>query len=360
MKSLTHIIAVLIVVNWALAGYVLAQDSPPAQLLQAEEALAQKQAELAVKAGTGAVAQRAAQVMATDAKLSDDYAARVQADIALQQAQYSLAPTQATGGAEPTTAGLLVLTSPPQGEDLANVTLDLNIMSRILDNKLGRAQPAIYGRYERSLAELDTLLRRSLRAGATQTQAMYVQGYAAIFFIDVDFPLSPPQAQAEKVKEGADRVWEQTKWEVTASNKDLPLEYMRQQDAAARQYDKDVVEQLKTNLVKTLKHAANIRNLKPDEWVILVVVGTRPGVVVAEHGDEQHRFQYILSGPSTKGETSPSILTIRAKKADIDAHSADKIDYDQFRQRSQILTSRASLGSGQAQTRSWPSQNLRR
>jgi len=56
----------------------------------------------------------------------------------------------------------------------------------------------------------------------------------------------------------------------------------------------------------------------------------------------------------------PPILTIRAKKADIDAYSADKIDYDQFRQRSQILTSRASLGPGHVETRSWPSQNLRR
>jgi hypothetical protein len=81
---------------------------------------------------------------------------------------------------------------------------------------------------------------------------------------------------------------------------------------------------------------------------------------IAEHGDEQRRFQYILSGPSTKGETSPPILTIQAKKADIDAYSADKIDYDQFRQRTAILTSHASPGRGQPQTGWWTSQSLRR
>jgi len=349
MKSLTQIIAVLVVVNLVNVGRGVPHQFPiggltPTLILvqdahQAEVVLAQKQAELAQK--TAETSQTAADNVATaDARA------------------YSLAFDQAERGSAEQV--LSVLTSQIKAEDLANLTLDLNIMSRILDNKLGRAQPALYSRYERSLTELDTLLRRSVRAGATQTQAMYVQGYAAIFFIDVDFPLSPPQAQAEKVKEGADQVWEQTKWEMTASNKDLPLEYMHQRDAAARQYDKDVVEQLKTNLVKTLKHAANIRNLKPDEWVILVAVGTRPGIVVAEQGDEQHRFQYIRSDATKKGETSPPILTIRAKKADIDAYSADKIDYDQFRQRTQILTSRASLGPGQVETRSWPSQNLLR
>jgi len=358
MKSLTQITIALIAVNvgWGVPHQFPIGGLTPTLILvqdarQAEAVLAQKQAELAQKAAE--LSQRAADVAAADLAAAD---AQAEAEVAVQQT-YSPFDQAERASAE---QALLVLTSQIKAEDLANVTADLNIMSRILDNKLGRAHPAIYSPYERSLTELDTLLRGSVRAGATQTQAMYVQGYAAIFFIDVDFPLSPPQAQAEKVKEGADQVWEQTKWEITASNKDLPLEYMHQQDAAARQYDKDVVEQLKTNLVKTLKHAANIRNLKPDEWVILVVVGTRPGIVVAEQGDEQHRFQYILSGASRKGETSPPILTIRAKKADIDAYAAAKTDYDQFRQRTQILTSRASLGPRQAETRSWPSQNLGR
>jgi hypothetical protein len=307
MKAFTQIIAVLIVVNLATANSVPVQDAH-----QAEVVLAQKQAEWAQK--TAETSQRAADVATADARA------------------YSLAFDQAERGS--TEQALLVLTSQIKAEDLANLTLDLNIMSRILDNKLGRAQPALYSRYKRSLTGFDTGLRPwSVRAGATQTQAMYVQGYAVLFFIDVDFPLSPPQAQAEKVKEGADQVWEQTKWEMTASNKDLPLEYTYQRDAAARQYDKDTVEQLKATLIKALKHAANIRNLKADESVILVVAGT---------------------------EATPPILTIRAKKVDIDAHSADKIDYDQFRQRTQILTSRASLGPGQPETRSWPSQNLLR
>jgi hypothetical protein len=325
----------------------LAQDARLEELCKAEDTFAQKQVQLAQKAAQAS--QQAAELAATDA--------RKQADMALLQARYGLGLAQAKVGTE-SIDGLLVLTSQTKAEDLAMIIEDLSIMSRILDKKIDRTQPsriALLGEY----AGFDKLFRGSY--STTQTQAMYVQGYAALFFMNVDFPLSPPpQVQIEKVKEGADQVWEQTKWEMTASNKDLPLEYMHQRDATARQYDKDVVEQLKTNLVKTLKHAANMRNLKADESVILVVAGTRPGVVVAEEGAEPHRYKYVLSDPAKNGEAASSILTIRAKKADIDAYAAAKTDYDQFRQRTAILTSRASLGPEQAEHVWSLSQNLRR
>ena len=305
-------LCLLIVGNLAIAGSASVEDAR-----QAEAVIAQRQAELAEK-----TAQRAAE-------LAD---AAKQADMALQQVQYSLL-TQATGGAQPTTAGLLVLTSPPQAEALANITLDLNIMSRILDNKLGRAQRRTrFG----SLIELDDLLGRSGQPGATQTQAMYVQGYAALFFMNVDFPLSPPpEVQVEKVKEGTDPVWEQTKREFFMVQGSLFIdEQGTRNNEQKRQYDKDTVEQLKATLIKALKHAANIRNLKADESVILMASGT---------------------------EASSLILTIRAKKADIDAYSTGKMTDDEFRQRTAILTSRASAGPERGQIGSWPSEkNLRR
>jgi len=301
-----------IAVNLAIAGSASVEDAR-----QAETVLAQRQAELAA-----ITAQREAEIAAADA--------RKQADMALQQAQYSLALTQARSGTESTAGGLLVLTSQAKAEDLAMVIEDLNIMSRILDSKLGQAQ-------RRPLIELGYLLGRSGHAGAAQTQAMYVQSYAAIFFIDVDFPLSPPpQVQLEKVQEGPDPVWEQTKRQITAPEQDFAIGSVYQLEAAAKQYDAEKVEQLKTALTKALKHAANIRNLKADESVILLVAGTEV--------------------PTMSG----SILTIRAKKADIDAYAAAKTDYDQFRQRTQILTSRASPGPGRVKTGSWPSQNLQR
>ncbi len=328
MKSLTQITIAFIAVNvgWGVPHQFPIGGLTPTLILvqdarQTEAVLAQKQAELTEKAAQ--VSQKVAELAAADAQ--------AQADFAMQEVSYNLARLGAgLEGADSLTGGLLVLTSQTKAEDLAMIVEDLNIMSRILDNKLGRAQRrARFG----LLIELDDLLGGSRQPGATQTQAMYVQGYAALFFMNVDFPLSPPQVQVQKVKEGADPVWEQTKRGMMASDKELGLEYMHQRDAAARQYDKDTVEQLKATLIKALKHAANIRNLKADESVILMASGT---------------------------EASSLILTIRAKKADMDAYSTGKMTDDEFRQRTAILTSRASPGPGQPETRFWSSQNLRR
>lgn len=327
MKALIPITIIFIAVNLAIAGSasVPIRDGQAIEdTYQAETVLAQRQAELAV-----ITAQREADLAAADA--------RKQTDMALRQARYSLALPDVRGIAESATGGLLVLTSQLKAEDLAAMVEDLNVMSRILDKKVGRAQDSrirIFGDY----LGLDNLLSGSHRSTA-QSQAMYVQGYAAMFFLNVDFPLSPPpEVQVQKVKAGADPVWEQIKREIAPSDKDLGLAYTHQRDAVARQYDKEKVEELKTDLVKALKHAANIRNLKPDEWAILVVAGTEPALVVAEHGDEPHRYQWILS------KTQPPMLTIRAKKTDIDAFAKSQLDYGQFRQRSQILTAQATSG----------------
>jgi len=300
MKALTQIITVVTTITMVISGASTVAASGEEELAQLQKTLAE----------ADQVAATVSELAALDAK--------VQAELAVQQAL-----AQAKRGAEQI---LLVLTSQTRPEDLATIIEDLKIMSRILDNKLGRAQPRSF---TLNVSKLDNLLRSFTRAdpmqtrthaGAMQTQAMYVQSYAAIFFANVDFPLSPPpQVEVKKVQEGADPIWEQTKRQIIAPEQDL------QPDVAAKQYDAEKVEQLKTTLIKALKHAANIRNLKPDESVILVVAGTQP-----------------------------PILTIRAKKADIDAYSTVKMTDDQFRQRVAILTSHASLGPGQSEKVSWP------
>ncbi|NIP51598.1 MAG: hypothetical protein GWN67_06430, partial [Phycisphaerae bacterium] len=75
----------------------------------------------------------------------------------------------------------------------------------------------------------------------------------------------------------------------------------------------DRVEWLKTNIVKNLKHAANIECLKSDEFVI-----------VTANGNEKQ------AGP-------PKVLIVRAKKSDIDAFSEGILDLDGFREKVQIV-----------------------
>jgi len=152
-------------------------------------------------------------------------------------------------------------------------------------------------------------------------------------------------------------------------------------------------EQFREDLVKTLRHAANIRNIEPNEWVILTVVGRgEAGFGAGPSGRGMSGMMggggggmmggggwvqgggYSAGGGSTSGGTgsfggrggfymdsrsysgarrdrlgsrlgqsqapsaSTTVLTIQAKKADIDALARDDIDLEQFRQKVKVFT----------------------
>ncbi len=100
-----------------------------------------------------------------------------------------------------------------------------------------------------------------------------------------------------------------------------------------------------------MKHAANIRNLKPDESVILTVIGKAgqsAGVTIKAINtrgeylilDKDKRTTSIVKAPSLSdiGFSSPAVLTIRAKKADIDAFAKGQLSFDQFTQKTLLLS----------------------
>jgi hypothetical protein len=189
---------------------------------------------------------------------------------------------------------------------------------------------------------------------------MYLQGYGALFLMKVDFPLSPPpQAREEKeTKKGeeGDPVWDQMRREIYEPEK---VDRIRRTDRSESKYDAEKVENLKTTLIKALKHAANIRSLKPDESVILTITGRgeatgrkiasarvlpeRNEILVQERTADGKMITKLVQGTSLDALddlrlSSPAILTIRAKKSDIDEFAKGDLDLDKFRQRTQMLT----------------------
>ena len=186
---------------------------------------------------------------------------------------------------------------------------------------------------------------------------MYVQGYGALFLTKVDFPLSPPPQTEEKEEtkeEDADPVWEQTKQEMFS-----PQEASRRTpDRPEEKYDADKVENLKTTYIIALKHAANIRGLKADESVILTVTGkvSQSGPLVTRlYSSSDGKYVVTEPGAAT-GSFSPTVLTIRAKKADIDAFAKGKLSFDQFSQKTQLISYPylgGSLGGGPSRS-PWP------
>lgn len=339
MKSLTKTITVFLVLNLVLAGSALAQEPPEKQLQKMEETMAQKQADITQKAAE--VAKKVAEVTQKSAGIAANEA-KMQADKALEQARLSidLALFKHNGGAATV---LVVPNAETKPQDLDMITQDLNIMSRILDKKLNPDQKdqlsVSYGGRTSTIGRYMSFFSDDERT----TRAIYVQGYGALFLLKVDFPLSPtPETiEEEKTEEEIDSVWSQTKREIYTPEEPSK----RRRGRSEEKYDARKVESLKTTLTEALKHAANIRSLKPDESVILTVRGYEPAVAV-------RTFPAIGAGPDTSvrithkpmvevdkmGFFSPTVLIIRAKKSDIDAFSKDELNFDQFRQKAQILT----------------------
>jgi hypothetical protein len=104
------------------------------------------------------------------------------------------------------------------------------------------------------------------------------------------------------------------------------------------EYDENKVSALKSTLLEALKSAANIRGLKSSDSLIVCVSGAASTVVrpvnvklwyrkrsdVALQYPQQNRFD----GPEARG--LGSLLTLRAKKPDIDALASGKLTPQEF------------------------------
>jgi hypothetical protein len=229
-------------------------------------------------------------------------------------------------------------------------------MSRIFEKNL--AQDRVTTVTSRMFVSSGDAFATLFGGGRSETQSMYLQGFGALFMMKVDFPLSPPpdvqeeQQETQKAEEG-DSVWQEMKQQMYEPEK---LDKRRRTDHPESKYEPEKVENLKTSLIKALKHAANIRCLKSDESVILTVIGkgdvtgktisaarVLPGenqIVIVEKDEYGSKTQKVVQGNSLDniGLSSPTVLVIRTKRSDIDEFAKGSLDYNQFRQRVQLLT----------------------
>jgi hypothetical protein len=233
---------------------------------------------------------------------------------------------------------LVIPTAEIQPQDLVTMMEDMTVMCRIFDKRLEQSN-LVSGRFTTGSR---IILPTPFSWDSGSTGAMYIQGYGALFLTKVDFLLSPPpEAPEEKEteEEDVDPVWEQMKQEMYE-----PEDVSRRRRTGERpeeKYDAEKVEELKETLIKALKHAANIRNLKPDESVILTVTGkaSQSGPFVTrlyKSGDS--KYIATESAGAGWGSLSPTVLTIRAKKSDIDAFAEGKLSLDQFTEKTQLLS----------------------
>jgi hypothetical protein len=193
---------------------------------------------------------------------------------------------------------------------------DLNIMCRIFSKELELSDrfPELHEMVIFSDSYEDYFDHRGFMGQESRkTKGIYLDGYGALFLIEVDFPLSaPPQAeeQEKEIEEPGDPVWRQTEQELYAPEK---LKKNEKESDPAKEYDAEKVENLKRKLVKSLKYTANIRSIKADESIIISIRG-----------------RHLAANPT-------KVLIIRVKKSDLDSFAKGDVDFDKFRQKVQML-----------------------
>jgi len=363
METYLRKIAVLVVVILVTSGFAVAgnvrddegRNTVDVQAIKAE--LAQKEAQMAAE-----MAQKRAEAAQRQAEIAR--VARVKATPRTPEpaaplnspprrpveisSSRNISPWWSAKSAR-TDRVLVIPAAEIKTKDIVAMTEDMSVMSRIFEKNLQRAHiiPAGGDIFVTRENVLSTFLSPDKHA----TQSMYLQGYGALFLMKVDFPLSPPpqvQKEEEAKEQDTDPVWEQMKRQMYE-----PEEARTRTARTAREpeekYDAEKAADFKTTLITSLKHAANIRNLKPDESVVLTVTGGGGrATLVGDATSAKTKIFVVGSDGDTKiirepvsadaGGLSPTILVIRAKKSDIDGFAKGDLDLDQFREKTQMLT----------------------
>ena len=223
---------------------------------------------------------------------------------------------------------LVIPSGEVQAKELTATIKDMNVMCRILEKQLRGASLLPEGGWP-SVAR--DLFGRKVSA----IEGIYLEGYGALFLINVDFPLVAPVRPEEQKEEAADvdQVWEQAKRDLYSGKEAHEVT----SECPEAVYDADKVENLITRLVKSLKHASNIRNLGPDDCIVIVVSGWGGQAESASFKGFGYVVEVPLPSPKT-GVSGRTVLTIRAKKADTDAFASGEMDWDTFGKAVQTVT----------------------
>jgi hypothetical protein len=273
---------------------------------------------------------------------------------------------------------------------------DLAVMARIIEK-------ALDGELGAEEAPVKSGIRMWLTGGGRSVRAMYVEGVGPLFMIKVNFPLlAPPKVEEKKAEDADGSEWEKTWRELKGVPEEETWTIPAGRESA---YNEEQVRTLKRALLSALKHAAHMRQLRPEDFVAVSVFGSssftltktsssrskssgstsssarksrsatqdkgpadadsdspaKPSAVVDVQLAAPAAGQAELAPGATEsraGRTTAkassasksrrdsgqgSVLTLRAKKADVDLFAKGDLTFDAFEDR---VTANAYPGSG--------------
>ena len=196
--------------------------------------------------------------------------------------------------------------SPGASNSLELKVEDLTVMTRLfekaLDGGLGEEEPTV-----------KVGVRMLLTGSGRSVRAMYVEGLGPLFMIKVNFPLVAPANEEPLPRPAARSEWDKARAEVKGI--DLGQDDAWTVSGSSRaEYNQELVEALTQTLLAALKQATHIRELKPDEFIAVSVFG-----------------------PATRSGAG-TVLTLRAKKSDVDAFAKGDVDLPAFRRQTSLST----------------------
>lgn len=257
---------------------------------------------------------------------------------------------------------VVVTSKPLDAKELAAVEEDLGIMARLLEKEIDREAGAGSPRDAMGIPIVTRLDGRS--------SVMLLEGYGAVFTFTSGMRLTPPPARPaeKKTDRPTDSPWERTRREMFGPSGGGEREgnpvgrieiktpagvagirgssvfeggerwVSRREDV---HYDAKKVEELQKSILEALKQAGNIRALKADDYLTVVVQGSGGGgggmEIMVETRTETSsssnggppRVETFVNREGGDGSRSGT-LTIRAKKSDAEDFAKGNLTAEQF------------------------------
>ena len=235
--------------------------------------------------------------------------------------------------------------SPADSKAAQEMDEDLAVMGLLIDQAIDEPQSAM---------GIDMVFT----SGSRSVRGMYIEGAGALYMIKVSFPVLGPEKVEEKAQEKpTDSEWDKARQALRGHKPSVEWE---SSSRSTIQFDPKQVEALKKILLNTMKNGANFRHLKPDEHVSFAVFG-RPSPIRATVrrntlGEDKPSAGrgggYAVLWPSNGSEQQGTVMTLKSRKADIDAFANGQLDYDAFAGKV-ITTTYAGSGYGITSVNSW-------
>jgi hypothetical protein len=227
---------------------------------------------------------------------------------------------------------------------------DLRIMHRLLTKSLS-SNPRNVEKF-------------SIRLGAEDRQfdAMYLEGFGAVFLLSVDYPLVEPAKFEPKPAEPEpkDPDWAKEQRHPEGETDDGALvgqDFAGEVGATQPEFNPERVNRLRIRMTEAIKHASNIRTLKPKEEVVVVIAGrTQPKAFVFAPAANNESPKLVATVPVTPvatagGAPAPvkwpvissdrnlqSAMVLRVKKSVVDDLADSKINAEDFRSKIEVST----------------------